>query len=104
MLTWMTRTGDYRYLRASISKDLTTNQMIATLAHELQHAVEVIEDESVIDEASLVSVYRRIGRQSGSAAPMRWETVAAQETGFKVRRELGAAPVTTVARSGDTRS
>ena len=104
MLTWMTRTGDYRYLRASISTDLTSDQMIATLAHELQHAVEVIEDETVIDEASLVSLYRRIGRQSGNAAPMRWETIAAQETGFKVRRELGSAPTTIVARSGDTRS
>jgi hypothetical protein len=105
MLTWMTRAGGYRYVRASISTDLTSDQMIATLAHELQHAVEVIEDESVIDEASLVALYRRIGRQNGAAAPMRWETVAAQETGFKVRRELVAAPASTIARSGDgTRS
>ena len=104
MLTWMTRAGNYRYLRASISTDLTSDQMIATLAHELQHAVEVIEDESVTDEASLVALYRRIGKQSGAAAPMRWETMAAQETGFRVRRELVAAPASTVARSGDTRS
>jgi len=103
MLTWMTRSGDYRYLRASISTDLTSDQMIATLAHELQHAVEVIEDESVIDESSLVALYRRIGRQLGNAAPTRWETVAAQQTGFKVRRELVAAPPT-VSRNGDTRS
>ena len=74
------------------------------LAHELQHAVEVIEDESVIDEASLIALYRRIGQQSGGNAPMRWETAAAQQTGFKVRRELVAAPATTLARSGDTRS
>ncbi|MEO7156846.1 MAG: hypothetical protein ABI039_04745 [Vicinamibacterales bacterium] len=105
MVTWMTRAGDYRYLRASISTDLTPDQMIATLAHELQHAVEVIEDESVTDEASLVALYRRIGRQSGSSGPMRWETVAAQETGFKVRRELVSAPPSTVAgRADGTRS
>ena len=105
MLTWMTRAGDFRYVRASISTDLNADQMIATLAHELQHAVEVIEDESVTDEASLVALYRRIGRQSGTASPTRWETAAAQETGFKVRRELVAAPASTVARSGDgTRS
>src|SRR5215204_4457864 len=105
MLTWMTRSGDYRYVRASISTDLTSDQMIATLAHELQHAVEVIEDEKVTDEASLIALYRRIGRQNGSSAPARWETVAAQETGFKVRRELVAAPPPTVVRSGDgTRS
>ena len=102
MLTWMTRAGNYRYVRASISVDLTADQTIATLAHELQHAVEVIEDESVKDEASLVALYKRIGRQSGTSAPMRWETVAAQEAGVKVRRELVAAPATIVARNGDS--
>src|SRR5690242_4621969 len=69
MLTWMTRSGQYRYVRASISTDLTSNQMIATLAHELQHAVEVIDDETVVDEKSLVALYRRIGRQNSAAAP-----------------------------------
>ena len=63
-LTWMTQAGDYRYLRASISTDLTSDQMIATLAHELQHAVEVIEDESVVDEKTLVALYKRIGQPS----------------------------------------
>jgi hypothetical protein len=101
MLTWMTRAGNYRYLRASISVDLTADQTIATLAHELQHAVEVIDDESVTDETSLVALYKRIGRQSGTSAPMRWETTAAQEAGIKVRRELVAAP-TMVARNGNS--
>ena len=39
--------------------------MIATLAHELQHAVEVIEDELVSDRArACVALYKRIGRPS----------------------------------------
>jgi hypothetical protein len=92
MLTWMTRSGNYRYVRASISTDLTPNQMIATLAHELQHAVEVIGDETVVDETSLVAMYRRIGRQNSASAPARWETDAAQRTGFQVRRELIETP------------
>ena len=96
----MTRTGAYRYVRASISTDLTFNQMIATVAHELQHAVEVIEDETVSDEKSLVALYRRIGRQNSSAAPSRWETEAAQEAGFRVRRELIETPSSTIARAG----
>ena len=101
MLTWMTRTGDYRYVRASIRPDLTFDQMIATLAHELQHAVEVIEDESVVDEKSLVALYRRIGHQNSNVAPARWETTAAQQAGFRVRRELGSAPpaASTIARA-----
>jgi len=99
MLTWMTRTGNYRYVRASISTDLTPNQMIATVAHELQHAVEVIDDESVTDEKSLVALYRRIGHQNSSAAPARWETTAAQQAGFRVRRELIETPASTIARA-----
>ena len=98
MLTWMTRTGNFRYLRASISTDLSFDQTIATVAHELQHAVEVIEDEGVTDEKTLVALYRRIGRQNSSASPARWETEAAQEAGYRVRRELGT-PATSVARA-----
>lgn len=99
MLTWMTRAGDHRYVRASIRPDLTFDQMIATLAHELQHAVEVIEDASVIDEKSLVALYRRIGHQNSNATPARWETTAAQQAGFQVRRELGSPPASTIARA-----
>ena len=102
MLTWMTRAGEFRYLRASINSDLTPDQMIATIAHELQHAVEVIADESVSDEDTLVALYRRIGKQHGSSWPSRWETTAAQEAGYQVRRELGGVNTTTLARAGNT--
>ena len=100
MLTWMTRAGDFRYVRASISKDLTFDQMIATVAHELQHAVEVVEDDTVVDEKSLVALYRRIGRQNSSASPAHWDTTAAQNTGYRVRRELNEAPASTNGRAG----
>lgn len=99
MLTWMTRAGDFRYVRATISTDLNQDQMIAIVAHELQHAVEVIEDESVNDEKSLVALYRRIGQQNTSPSQTRWETSAAQEAGFQVRRELVGTPASTVARA-----
>jgi hypothetical protein len=101
MLTWMTRAGETRYLRASISPDLNPDQMIATIAHELQHAVEVIEDETVNDEKGLVALYRRIGLQNNSASPSRWETAAAQKAGFQVRKELGDVPTALLARAGD---
>ncbi|MEO5740019.1 MAG: hypothetical protein ABIS29_05445 [Vicinamibacterales bacterium] len=100
MLTWMTQAGGHRYLRASISNALGPDQMIATIGHELQHAVEVIEDEAVNDEETLVALYRRIGQQSGAASPSRWETEAAQRTGFVVRKELAGVQVTTSARAG----
>jgi predicted transcriptional regulator len=104
-LTWMTEAGGYRYVRASISSEMLFDQMIATVAHELQHAVEVVEDPNVRDERSLVALYKRIGHQNQLAAPSGWETVAAQETGWQVRRELVSVPASTVARSSEwTRS
>jgi hypothetical protein len=90
-LTWMTRAGDFRYVRATINTEQSPDQMIATLAHELQHAVEVIEDETVSDQRSLQELYKRIGRQSYSGITTGWETMAAQETGLRVRRELLSA-------------
>ena len=104
MLTWMTQAGGYRYVRASISHDLAPDQMIATIAHELQHAVEVIEDETVSDEKSLVALYRRIGQQRGTSSPSRWDTDAAQRTGFVVRKELAGAPITAIVPGGATGS
>lgn len=96
-LTWMTQAGGYRYVRASISPDLLFDQMIATIAHELQHAVEVVDDKSVRDENSLVGLYRRIGQPSTHASPSGWETVAAQQTGWQVRRELVSMPASMLA-------
>lgn len=98
MLTWMTQAGDYRYVRASIKTELSFDDMISTLAHELQHAVEVIDDPTVVDEKTLVALYQRIGRQHSMLMPARWETEAAQETAYRVRRELGGSP-TTIARA-----
>lgn len=97
-LTWMTKAGGYRYLRAAISTDLSSDSIIASLAHELQHAVEVIEDSNVVDEKSLEKLYKRIGRRSQASATTAWETVAAQEAAIRVRRELNAQPVTIALR------
>lgn len=96
-LTWMTQAGPYRYLRATISPDQTIDQAIASLAHELQHALEVADDEAVVSEETLVSLYKRIGRPSTAAVAAGWETIAAQETGHQVRRELVGAADSTIA-------
>ena len=53
-----------------------------------QHAVEVVGDDLVVSEQTLVALYKRIGHPSRAAANAGWETIAAQETGYRVRREL----------------
>lgn len=97
-LTWMTKAGGYRYLRAAISTDLSSDQIISSVAHELQHVVEVIEDSQVIDERTLESLYQRIGRRSNAGVTAAWETVAAQDAAIRVRRELNAQPAIVIAR------
>ena len=101
-LTWMSKAGEYRYLRAQISTDQTPDQMIATLAHELQHAVEVADDPGVTDQRSLVELYKRIGHPSRAAVSSGWETVAAYEAGQQVRRELVSRPTVAAARAAAT--
>lgn len=90
-LTWMTKAGNFRYLRATLNVDQTANQMIATMAHELQHALEVSDDPEVGDQRSLLALYKRIGRPSQSGLAEAWDTQAAQDTGHQVRRELLSA-------------
>ena len=90
-LTWITKAGDFRYLKAAINIEQNADQMIATLAHELQHALEVSADDTVTDQRSLLSLYKRIGRPSWVGQSTSWETEAAQDTGFQVRRELVSA-------------
>jgi hypothetical protein len=87
-LTWMTKAGGFRYLRATLNTEQTADQMIATLAHELQHALEVSADDGVTDQRSLLALYRRIGHPSYSGVAAAWDTEAAQDTGNQVRREL----------------
>jgi hypothetical protein len=90
-LTWMSKTGVYRYMKATINTEQASEQMIATIAHELRHALEVSDDQSVIDQRSLAGLYKRIGRPSLTGIIAGFETDAAFEAGLQVRRELVAA-------------
>jgi hypothetical protein len=98
-LTWMGRSGPFRYVRVAINGELTSDVAIATLGHELQHAVEVAEASDVVDQPSLVELYRRIGMPSRSGSEAGWETTAAQAMTTQVRRELIATPTAALART-----
>jgi hypothetical protein len=82
---------DFRYLRAMINPTLADNDVVAALAHELQHVVEVIEHPEVTSEAALTALYRRIGHANRVAGVPGWETDAAQAVGSEVRRQMSQA-------------
>jgi hypothetical protein len=75
-----------RYLRIQIAAAPRGNELIALVGHELQHALEVAESPGVRDEASLIALYEAIGH--GTQGPHRYDTMAAQNAGRKVRLEL----------------
>ena len=75
-----------RYLRIQIAASSRGNELIALVGHELQHALEVAESPGVRDEPSLIALYEAIGH--GGQGRHRYDTMAAQNAGRKVRLEL----------------
>jgi hypothetical protein len=62
---------------------------IATMAHELCHALEVASDPLVGDSTQVTSLFERIGKLTDDSSGVRaFETEAAARTGRKVRQEL----------------
>src|SRR5437762_12569216 len=52
--------GGHRYLHVAIDMHGTPARLIALLAHELQHAVEVASDTNVRDAAAVEHLFERI--------------------------------------------
>lgn len=91
-LTFMSAAGGRRYLKVRIACMLAENVQVAMLGHELQHAVEVANAESVVDEQSLGAEYRRIGFASRVLRPgCGYDSHAAIDAGHQVWRELSRA-------------
>jgi hypothetical protein len=76
----------FRYVRVVLSLELTTPQMMTTLGHELQHAVEVSEVSWVRDRGSFVRYYRQTGLHRFQSRA--FDTKAAQEASERVLQEL----------------
>jgi len=77
-----------RYLRIQINRNGSPNELVATIGHELRHAIEVAEATEVRDETALELLYRRIGM--GRRGEHTYDTEAARTTGRRVRKELVA--------------
>lgn len=75
-----------RYVRVQVRAALPPNQAIEVIAHELQHAIEVAQNPSVVDEKGLLDLYQRIGYLSFEDRG--FDTRAAKRTGEIVRQEL----------------
>ena len=94
VLPFIAATPGTRYIRILVTPDsyrVGHDRVLALIAHELQHAREVIEHANVIDVATMEEMYRRIG------TPLRgshrgYETSDARAAGDTVLDELSAKP------------
>jgi hypothetical protein len=97
-LVFVGSAGTHRYLRVMLHPELGGDQLIATLAHELQHVVEVLEHPEVDSERELTRLYERIGQSNRAGGLQGWETTAALDMGYEVRRELTIGTAAALAR------
>lgn len=85
-LSFVHAAGNVRYLRVQVLSGRGGIDTMATVGHELQHAVEVATQPTVRDVASFAALYVRIGDQPTRGD--RFDTAAAREAGRRVRNEM----------------
>ena len=83
--TLVTAVPGVRFLRIGINRRVSGPDVGAMLAHELQHALEIAEQEDVRDDDGVRRLFRRIGRATGADE---FETEAARRAEAIARAEL----------------
>ncbi len=83
--------GSYRYLYIALGMQGADARVIAILAHELRHALEVAEHADARDPDSVERLFTRLAIQEGCGAASCFETAAALDVELAVRAELANA-------------
>jgi hypothetical protein len=87
------RPAGQRYLVVELACGRPDVVTIATLGHELFHALEIAAQPSIVDARSLAAFYATAGEKTGDRqGQLTFETRGAEAAGVQVRRELFAAP------------
>jgi hypothetical protein len=81
--------GPHRLLRVVVSTREDERDVIASIGHELWHAIEVLSRPAIRSDAALLRFFHQ--QQGLPTESGRFETQAAVHAGLDVRAELGAA-------------
>jgi hypothetical protein len=85
----LSKAGSHRYLVIELACGRTAVEQMATLGHELFHAIEIAEEPSIVNADTLAAFYTRIGIKTGDSGGVRtFETGAAAAAGLRARRQL----------------
>jgi hypothetical protein len=78
-----------RSIRIKVNTRTTDNRLIATIAHELWHAMEILSEPDAINPERVLTLYRRIGTGAcRKGLSDRCETEAARAVEARVDEEL----------------
>jgi hypothetical protein len=77
--------GGFRFLRVNIYPGASGERLVALIAHELQHALEVLSDNNATSQEHVAKLYERIGFKRRAAD--NFETEAAGRVQDAVYRE-----------------
>ena len=81
--------GRFRFIFVHVATRTADWDLMGSIGHELQHAIEVIDNGFVTSLLTMRSLYGRIGKQN-SQDPHSYETTAAIAAGNAVRDEARA--------------
>ncbi len=85
----LSKAGSHRYIVIELACGRMELTQMATLGHELFHAIEIAEEPSVVNAETLAAFYTRIGVKTGDSGGLRtFETGAAAAAGLRARRQL----------------
>jgi hypothetical protein len=90
-LTFLSSVAGLRYVLVEIACDRGEIRRLATLGHELQHAIEIAHAPAIVDEASLGRAYAEFGVQrdrTSTSTRQAFDTPAAVAMGEQVWKEI----------------
>jgi len=82
--------GPCRYVRVKVELTGSDRLLLAVIAHELQHAIEVAEHPDARDASSVTAMFERIALDGACGMSNCVETLAAINVESAVNDELGA--------------
>jgi hypothetical protein len=99
-LIFLSAVAGYRYVMVEVDRQLDTPRLIAIVGHELQHAVEILDQPQIVDHATFARAYERSGftRRYFPEGGVGFDTAAAVQAGRHVWREIGGSAVSVATR------
>jgi hypothetical protein len=99
-LVFLSAVGEHRYVLVELARELDAPRLIAIVGHELQHAVEVLEQPGIVDHATFANAFSRAGfkRRHFADGGIGIDTAAAVVTGRQIWREVSGSTVTLATR------